>query len=521
MISNDQVSDLDDYSVGNDGCTIISEHSMVSPTPSPNSPQPPAGRNKRNTFKNLLKGTFFDEFKFEESPEYSVSLHKVLLNGKDILSLRTEDIEKMSVNEAKDLLLQIHFEGNLRKKGFRGLQMWKRRYFKILGSSLIYFDVNNQHVARRSSELTADGKVMVENMPDHPHAFSVVPNKTERLYILEAYSTQQRDQWIRFISLVIALNRRIHCTKSQGTQSIHDSIRLLDTLGKGRYGVVQLGQSIATGEMFAVKLIHRGKIDETILRQELTILRVVKDRVHSDNIVRIADIFEDSLMVHIVMEYLGGGDLYHRIVRKRCFSEREAANVIRRIGTALKELHDQHIFHLDVKPENIIYESNDSHSPMKLADFGCSLLADHFNRDTNEIVGTAGFMAPEVISKCDYTEKADVYSLGVTLFIMLMGYPPFSSDSAPDLLHRTVHDRIEYNPSDWETVSEDALLLVKNMLAKNPQERLSIREVLSFPWVTNPPASTAKWQQFVQRRSQSMVPMSLPTTLPGSRLVSI
>ena len=141
MISNDQVSDLDDYSVGNDGCTIISEHSMVSPTPSPNSPQPPTGRSKRNTFKNLLKGTFFDEFKFEESPEYSVSLHKVLLNGKDILSLRTEDIEKMSVNEAKDLLLQIHFKGNLRKKGFRGLQMWKRRYFKILGSSLIYFDV--------------------------------------------------------------------------------------------------------------------------------------------------------------------------------------------------------------------------------------------------------------------------------------------------------------------------------------------------------------------------------------------
>lgn len=82
-----------------------------------------------------------------------------------------------------------------------------------------------------------------------------------------------------------------------------------------------------------------------------------------------------------------------------------------------------------------------------------------------------------------------MYSLGVTLFIMLMGYPPFSSDSAPDLLRRTVHDRIEYNAGDWETVSEDALLLVKNMLAKNPQERLSIREVLSFPWVTNPPAS--------------------------------
>lgn len=83
--------------------------------------------------------------------------------------------------------------------------------------------------------------------------------------------------------------------------------------------------------------------------------------------------------------------------------------MIRRIGSALEELHKEHIFHLDVKPENIIYESNDSHSPMKLADFGCSLLMDRFNRDTkcvmpwrkvmgSEIVGTAGFMAPEVIS---------------------------------------------------------------------------------------------------------------------------
>ena len=90
--------------------------------------------------------------------------------------------------------------------------------------------------------------------------------------------------------------------------------------------------------------------------------------------------------------------------------------MVRRNGAALEELHRQHIFHLDVKPENIIYESNDSHSPMKLADFGCSLLADRFNRDTkwasraglsaSEIVGTAGFMAPEVIS-VGPAERAD------------------------------------------------------------------------------------------------------------------
>lgn len=72
---------------------------------------------------------------------------------------------------------------------------------------------------------------------------------------------------------------------------------------------------------------------------------------------------------------------------------------------------------------------------------------------------------------------------------MLMGYPPFQSDNATDLLHMTVYDRIQYNQDDWSTVSSDALLLVKNMLAKNPEERLSIKEVLDFPWVKNPPSS--------------------------------
>ena len=202
-LSNDQASDLGDFTVGNDGCTIIMHQTVNSPTPSSDSPMPSSVRGKRNTIRDLFKGTFFDEFKFEDSPEYSVSLKKMMLNGKDILALRQEDLEKMSLDEAKNLLFQIHFEGNLRKKGFRGLQMWKRRYFRILGSTLIYFDVytcflpcntqvNNLKVARRTSEITADGKVMVENIPDHPYAFSIIPNKSERLYIVEAYSTQQR-----------------------------------------------------------------------------------------------------------------------------------------------------------------------------------------------------------------------------------------------------------------------------------------------------------------------------------------
>ena len=82
-----------------------------------------------------------------------------------------------------------------------------------------------------------------------------------------------------------------------------------------------------------------------------------------------------------------------------------------------------------------------------------------------------------------------MYSLGVTLFILLMGYSPFQGETATELLRQTVSDRIEYIESDWSAVSSDAMILVKNMLAKNPEERLSIDEVLSFPCVMNPPPS--------------------------------
>lgn len=86
-----------------------------------------------------------------------------------------------------------------------------------------------------------------------------------------------------------------------------------------------------------------------------------------------------------------------------------------------------------------------------------------------------------------------MYSLGVTLFILLMGYSPFQGETATELLRQTVSDRVEYIESDWSVVSSDAMILVKNMLAKNPEERLSIEEVLSFPWVMNPPPSVWIW----------------------------
>lgn len=91
----------------------------------------------------------------------------------------------------------------------------------------------------------------------------------------------------------------------------------------------------------------------------------------------------------------------------------------------------------------------------------------------------------------------------MTLFILLMGYPPFSGESQSELLQQTVHERVHYEEKDWSALSRDALILVKNMLCKNPDERISMREVLSFPWVTNPPASVGSREVVLSCRARS------------------
>ena len=130
--------------------------------------------------------------------------------------------------------------------------------------------------------------------------------------------------------------------------------------------------------------------------------------MQSPHVVKISDIYEDSYLIYVVMEYMGGGDLRERLNHGHFFSEQEAARIIREIGYGLLACHEHHIYHLDVKPENIIFESQDKRSEMKLTDFGCSILVDYLNKDTesgsfvgviiSEVVGTAGYIAPEVIT---------------------------------------------------------------------------------------------------------------------------
>ena len=139
--SNEGVSDSDEGTIGNDGCTMISERCTSPSSSTGNILKTNTMKSKKNLFFNSLKGVFVDDFDFQQSPEYEDSMKKLIVNDCDVLSYRSEDIDKLSVEEAKNLQFQLNLEGHLRKRGFRGWKMWKRRYFKIVGTSLQYFSV--------------------------------------------------------------------------------------------------------------------------------------------------------------------------------------------------------------------------------------------------------------------------------------------------------------------------------------------------------------------------------------------
>eukprot|EP01083_Nonionella_stella_P076017 206959_1 len=177
-------------------------------------------------------------------------------------------------------------------------------------------------------------------------------------------------------------------------------------------------------------------------------------------IIQLVDVYEDFDQLHLVTDLCTGGELFDKIVEKSsnrdngvpCFAEDEAARTIHQILMAVSYIHKCNIAHCDVKPENILFVTEDEDSPIKMIDFG--LAQKHYGDlepPMTSIVGTAYYIAPEVLRK-KYDKSCDLWSVGVVAYIMLCGYPPFNGDSN-DEIHRSVLRGAYDFPSEWEGVS--------------------------------------------------------------------
>jgi serine/threonine protein kinase len=281
------------------------------------------------------------------------------------------------------------------------------------------------------------------------------------------------------------------CTESQmlfdKPRSILEHYIIEDnSIGKGAFGAVRTAKHRITGEIVAVKSIPKTDLPSKAVHDAIKEAKLMKSMEHP-NIVRCIDFFNDRDQLHIVMEYLRGGNLVQKIIQRDSFDENQARDIIKAILSAINYCHERGIVHRDIKPDNLLL-SSESHceTDVKLADFG---LAVETKGDTCMIAcGTPHYIAPEIVIGVRYGRAVDIWALGVTTYVLLCGKFPFNTDKGNEtsLFKKIRNGTFTFSCSCWMNVSDDAKDLIRLMMTRSPTKRITAAQALAHPWMTKP-----------------------------------
>jgi len=285
-----------------------------------------------------------------------------------------------------------------------------------------------------------------------------------------------------------------------------------EMLGQGAYASVQTCVNIYTDVEYAVKIIEKvpGHSRSRVFKEIETFHHCQGHK----NIIQLIEYFEESERFYLIFEKVTGGQLLDHIQRRKFFTEREALSIVKDIASALEFLHKKGIAHRDLKPENILCQYEDQLCPVKVCDFDLGS-GIKFNSGVSSPVttpqlltpvGSAEFMAPEIVEAfiddteddLKYDKKCDLWSLGVIVYILLCGYPPFTGycgsgcgwnkgepcDACQANLFTAIHQgKYEFPDREWKNISTTAKDLIRSLLVKDPRLRLSASEVVTHPWL--------------------------------------
>ncbi|GAA0178692.1 non-receptor serine/threonine protein kinase [Lithospermum erythrorhizon] len=249
----------------------------------------------------------------------------------------------------------------------------------------------------------------------------------------------------------------------------------------------------------------RALISDALLTNELLVMRkIVEDVSPHPNVIHLYDVCEDSDGVHLILEHCSGGELFDKIVSQDRYSEVAAANVIRQISQGLKALHKASIVHRDLKPENCLFLNKQESSPLKIMDFGLSsVVDDDFSHPVVGLFGSVDYVSPEALSRQKITTKTDIWSLGVILYILLSGYPPFFAPSNQQKQQMIMSGHFSFYEATWKNISSSAKQLISDLLKVNPEMRPSAEQILEHPWVIGDSAKEDPMDAEIVSRLQS------------------
>ncbi|XP_052811117.1 serine/threonine-protein kinase 33-like [Mya arenaria] len=287
-------------------------------------------------------------------------------------------------------------------------------------------------------------------------------------------------------------DKTIPHTRLEDEAMIWEGYENIKKLGEGSFGKVYQVRHRSTDIHWAMKFINKDKAGGSgikLMEREVTILK----RVSHPNIIQLNEVFETSKRMYLVMELCSAGELADTLKERKHFMESEVKVITKELASAIHYLHKHDIVHRDIKLENILVSNlPDATNPedrlqIKVTDFGLSITKSGVSHDDmmQDFCGTPNYMAPEIIDNKTYSQQCDVWALGVIVYTLFCGNPPFRSKDEESLYDLIKKGEIDFESSDlWKEVSSEAKSCISGMLNVDPAHRLTAGEILSHHWIT-------------------------------------
>jgi len=260
--------------------------------------------------------------------------------------------------------------------------------------------------------------------------------------------------------------------------------KVTNKIGEGSYGAVYLAFNIYTKQKVAIKRIvknEENKIDELELINEINILK----KLSHPNILKIIEFYQSEHSYYIITDHCSNGELYDQIKYK--YNENQLAVLFYQMFSGIAYLHDKNIVHRDLKLENILIseievdkKTNDRFFWIKIIDFGTAKIFEK-NKKEKSVVGSSYYIAPEVLKK-SYNEKCDTWSIGVILYMLIVGRAPFDGVDDDEIISNIKKGKYNSNHKKLIESSKEVQDLVKKLLLVDSKKRLSAIDALKHPW---------------------------------------
>ncbi|KAK4731295.1 hypothetical protein R3W88_024283 [Solanum pinnatisectum] len=265
--------------------------------------------------------------------------------------------------------------------------------------------------------------------------------------------------------------------EGKGSSILMERYELGRLLGQGTFAKVHHARDVKTSMNVAIKIIDKEKIVKVGMIDQIKCEISAMKLVRHSNIVQLYEVMASKKKIYCVMEYVKGGELYNKMSKGK-LKEDVARKLFQQLINAIDFCHSRGVYHRDLKPENLLLDENGN---LKISDFGLSALAESKCQDglLHTKCGTPAYVAPEVINRRGYDgAKADIWSCGVILYVLLAGYLPFQDSNLMEMYRKI--GKAEFKCPNW--FPPDARRLISKILNPNPSTRMSISKIMENSW---------------------------------------